>query len=117
LSVVIDAQRGEFYLAGYETSGGSLEEVSSLRIISRAEVEKSMQVGGVLLGPDAAQLTPAGQKIYPSALMLAGLASGRTDFVAGCDLAPIYLREASTAAARALKEGDKRRRRYGCLRL
>ena len=29
------------------------------------------------------------------ALMLAGLARGRTDFVAGSELAPIYLREAN----------------------
>jgi tRNA A37 threonylcarbamoyladenosine modification protein TsaB len=97
--VVIDAQRGEFYLSTYETSGGKLEEVAALRIVSRVEVEQRIQGGDILLGPDAASLTASGQKIFPSALMLAGLARGRTDFVAGSELAPIYLREAAFVKA------------------
>ena len=83
LSVVIDAQRGEFYLASYETSSGSLTEVAPLRLATRSEAEARAQCGDVLLGPDAPALSGNGQKIFPSALMLAGLARGRTDFVAG----------------------------------
>ena len=99
LAVVIDAQRGEFYLAGYETTDGRLEETGALRIVPRAEVEARAQAGDVLLGPDARELAANGEKIFPSALMLAGLTRGRTGFVAGCDLAPIYLREANFVKA------------------
>ena len=99
LSVVIDAQRGEFYLASYETAGGSLEEISPLRIVSRAEVEARVQAGDVLLGPDALLFGPSAQKIFPGALMLGGLARGRGDFIAGSELAPIYLREAAFVKA------------------
>jgi len=95
LSVVIDAQRGEFYLASYETMNGSLEEILPLRIVSLTEVEARIQAGDVLLGPDAAQLAATGQKIFPGALMLAGLARHRLDFIPGNELAPIYLREAN----------------------
>jgi tRNA threonylcarbamoyl adenosine modification protein YeaZ len=99
LSVVIDAQRGEFYLATYETSGGTLTEAVPLHIASRAEVESRIQAGEVLLGPDAAQFGPSTQRIFPGALMLGGLARGRGDFVAGSELAPIYLREANFVKA------------------
>jgi len=99
LSVVLDAQRGEFYLAGYETSSGSLTEVAPLRLASRTEAEARARAGDVLLGPDAPALAQNGEKIFPSALMLAGLARGRTDFIAGSDLAPIYLREANFVKA------------------
>jgi len=99
LSVVIDAQRGEFYLATYETSGGSLEETSALQLATRTEVEARAQAGDVLLGPDAVQFGSSAQRIFPSALMLGGLARGRCDFVEGSDLAPIYLREANFVKA------------------
>jgi tRNA threonylcarbamoyl adenosine modification protein YeaZ len=99
LSVVIDAQRDEFYLASYETTGGGLEEVSALRLATRVEVEARAQAGDTLLGPDVAQFGPSAQKIFPGSLMLGGLARGRTDFVPGNELAPIYLREANFVKA------------------
>jgi len=99
LSVVIDAQRGEFYLASYETGDSSLTEVSALRLATRAEVESRAQAGDVLLGPDVTQLSPAGQKIFPGALMLGGLARDHSAFVPGAQLAPIYLREANFVKA------------------
>jgi tRNA threonylcarbamoyladenosine biosynthesis protein TsaB len=99
LTVAIDAQRGEFYLASYAVLDGRLTEVSPLHIGPRAELEARVQAGDVLLGPDADQLTTTGQRIFPGALMLAGLARGRADFVDGATLAPIYLREANFVKA------------------
>lgn len=99
LAVVIDAQRSEFYLANYEVTAGALEETAPLRIVSRAEVDARVAAGEILLGPDAGGLAPNGQRIFPGAMMLAGLARGRSDFVAGSELAPIYLREANFVKA------------------
>ena len=99
LSVVIDAQRGEFYLASFESTGDKLTEVAALRITSRAEVEARMKAGDALLGPDVVREFATGQAFHPGALMLGGLARGRSDFVSGDRLAPIYLREASFVKA------------------
>jgi len=95
VNVVIDAQRGEFYLAGWELSATERTAVSPLKIVTLAEVEARQAAGEICVGPEMAWAW------FPSAAMLARLAAGRTDFVAGEKLEPIYLRETTFIKAPA----------------
>jgi tRNA threonylcarbamoyl adenosine modification protein YeaZ len=92
LSIVIDAQRQEFYLAEYEITKNDRQERKGLRIVPRSEIQKRAEAGQVLVGPEANQW-PSGKVLFPRAATLGQLASGRTDFVSGDKLEPIYLRE------------------------
>jgi tRNA threonylcarbamoyl adenosine modification protein YeaZ len=89
--VVIDAQRGEFYLAGYELRETAARETEPLRLASREDVKRA-QAYGVLVGPDMATWSPDARVLYPHASTLGALALTRTDFLAGEKLEPIYLR-------------------------
>ena len=93
VNVVIDAQRGEFYLAVREISPSGGREISPLKIVTRAEVEALKSAGEACVGPE--QKT----QIYPPAAQVAHLAGARTDFVPGEKLEPIYLREANFVKA------------------
>ncbi len=93
VAVVIDAQRNEFYLAEYSVEAGRLQPISPLRLASPAEVRERQSQGILIVGPEVANWFPAGRNLYPRAIALGQLASGRTDFVPGEKLEPIYLRE------------------------
>ena len=96
VNVVIDAQRGEFYLSAWEISAAVRKEISPLKIASAVEIEALKLAGEICVGPEA------GKVLFPSAAMLAQLASVRTDFVAGEKLEPIYLRETTFVKAAPL---------------
>ena len=89
--IVIDAQRGEFYLATWEISSATRREISPLKIVPAAHLQDL--AGERLVGPDAPQ--PGGKIIYPAAAMIARLAHERTDYVSGEQLLPVYLREST----------------------
>lgn len=93
VGVVIDAQREEFYLASYELSEGRCEEIESLRIVARTELQRRADGGDVLIGPEVIRWIPSGNTVFPRAAMLCELASYRKDFMSGEKLEPIYLRE------------------------
>ena len=93
VQVVIDAQRNEFYLAGYELSAESRREVAPLRLATRAEVQARQQAGDTLIGPEVLTGVPGSRVLFPRASSLGGLAGGRSNFVPGERLEPIYLRE------------------------
>ena len=93
VNVVIDAQRGEFYLATWEISAAARAEIAPLKIVTAAEIAARKNAGEICAGPAAEPV------LFPSAAMLARLAVGRSDFVAGEDLSPIYLREVSFVKA------------------
>jgi tRNA threonylcarbamoyl adenosine modification protein YeaZ len=99
VNVVIDAQRREFCLAAYEISAESLKEVWPLKIVSAAEVGSLASAEEILIGPDVTRWFAAGKILFPHAAMLATLAAQRTDFVAGEQLEPIYLRETNFVKA------------------
>jgi tRNA threonylcarbamoyl adenosine modification protein YeaZ len=99
IEVVIDAQRGEFYLAGYELSSQAWREVEPLRLVARFEVEAWQQAGGIIVGPEVTKWFPGSRVLFPRAGTLGELALGRTTFVSGENLAPIYLRETSFVKA------------------
>jgi tRNA threonylcarbamoyladenosine biosynthesis protein TsaB len=93
VNVVVDAQRGEFYLAVYEISADGFQEIEPLKILQRAEIQSRADAGEILAGPEVAKWFPNGRIIFPRAAILAKLAAGRSDFVVGEKLEPVYLRE------------------------
>lgn len=98
-NVVVDAQRGEFYLAAWELGETTAHETQPLRIVSRDVIESLAASGALLIGPEVTRWFPIGQTIHPRAVALAGLATARTDFVTGDKLEPIYLRETTFVKA------------------
>ena len=99
VSVVIDAQRGEFYLATHEISAGGGREIEPLKIVPAAVVEARVAAGEILIGPEVTRWFAAGKILFPQAATLATLAARRSDFVAGETLAPVYLRETNFVKA------------------
>ena len=101
MNVVIDAQRGEFYLATYEISAAGLEEIAPLKIVTATEVESRADAGEILIGPEVTRWFPSGKILFPSATMLAKLAASRNNFSDGGWLEPVYLRETNFVKALA----------------
>lgn len=88
VSVVVNAQREEFYCAAYDITETGWTEVASLKILSRAAVLEVSQ-GRLIIGPEAEKF-PDGRVVFPSASAVAKLAAGRPS---EDRLEPIYLRE------------------------
>lgn len=99
VQVIVDAQRGEFYIAGYELAADGPREIESLRIVSMAEVKERAAQGGILIGPEVTKWVSAGKTIFPRAATLGRMAFGRTDFISGEKMEPIYLRETTFVKA------------------
>ena len=93
VEIVIDVQRSELYLAGYDLGPQDRREAEPLRLVSLAEVQARQQAGATLLGPEVTKWFPAGRVLFPRAATLGQLAHARSDFVAGERMEPIYLRE------------------------
>ena len=103
VSVVIDAQRNEFYLATYEISADGWNTIRPLRIAMVGEIPSCTGAGEILAGPEVTRWFPGGRTIFPRAATLARLAVVRDGLVAGDKLEPIYLREANFAKVPARK--------------
>jgi tRNA threonylcarbamoyladenosine biosynthesis protein TsaB len=101
VSVVIDAQRNEFYLATWFISASGCEKIEPLKIVPLAEIQLRAEAHEILIGPEAKRWFPAGVNLYPRAAMLVKLAAGRNDFLPGEKLEPVYLRETSFVKAPA----------------
>ena len=95
VNLVIDAQRGEFYLATWEISGGQRRELAPLRIVPAAELAARRAAGEICAGPEMER------RLFPSSATLAALAGERADFLPGEALEPVYLRETSFVKAPA----------------
>jgi tRNA threonylcarbamoyladenosine biosynthesis protein TsaB len=106
VNVVIDAQRGEFYLATFEISADGVKEVEHLKIVAAAEIESRSRAGEIVIGPEVTRWFATSKNLFPSAMMLATLAAGHSNFAAGEKLEPVYLRETNFVKAtpgRAMK--------------
>jgi tRNA threonylcarbamoyl adenosine modification protein YeaZ len=93
VNVIVDAQREEFYIAGYELTNEGTREIEPLRIVARAEVQRRSDAGEVLIGPEVSRWFPSSKTVFPRAAILGKMALTRTDFIPGEKLEPIYLRE------------------------
>jgi tRNA threonylcarbamoyladenosine biosynthesis protein TsaB len=92
---VVDAQRGEFYLATWDISAEKRTAISPLKIVTAAELAEQVRPGDRCVGPAAETV------LFPDAATVARLAADRTDFVAGESLEPVYLRETTFVKAPA----------------
>jgi len=99
VSFVIDAQREELYLAGYDIGLEDFQEVEPLRLVSLDEARLKSSAGEIMAGPEVNRWFGEGRVLFPGAAMLGRLASRREDFVAGEKLEPIYLRETNFVKA------------------
>ena len=88
VSLVIDAQRQECYLAECEMADGETLEVGPLRIVRFDEIRADQ-----IVGPGTSRFIPSAKDLYPSAATLLKIAASRSEFVPGESLEPIYLRE------------------------
>ncbi len=94
VNVVVDAQRGEIYLARFGISETAIKEVEPLKIVSPEKVSTREDTRPAnFVGPEATKWFPAGKIIFPSAATIATLASSRNNFVEGEKMEPIYLRK------------------------
>jgi tRNA threonylcarbamoyl adenosine modification protein YeaZ len=91
-TMVIDAQRNEFYLAAYEFGANSCRCLEPLRLAPQDEVQSLVQKGVRLCGPEVIQRFPQARDLFPDAAALGTLAAQRSDFLPGEKLEPIYLR-------------------------
>jgi tRNA threonylcarbamoyladenosine biosynthesis protein TsaB len=87
VNVVVDAQRGEFYLAAWELSGADRREVSPLKIVPAEAVATKRSAGETVVGPET------GIHLFPAAAMVARLAAGRNEPAGDDVLEPVYLRK------------------------
>jgi len=99
ISVVIDAQRNEFYLAQYSLSEKGWTEIQPLHLATLAEVKEVERAGQSLIGPEVTKWFAGGRIVFPRAAVLGRMALRRSNFVAGEKLEPIYLRETSFVKA------------------
>jgi len=99
INILIDAQRNEFYLAGYEVSASGCREVTPLRLAGREEVLALARAGEMVLGPEVPGEWSAARQLFPDAAMVGQLASQRSDFLPGENLEPIYLRQTNFVKA------------------
>ena len=93
VNVIVDAQREEFYIAGYELAADGAREIEPLRIVTRAEIQQRADAEEVLIGPEVSKWFPSGKIVFPRAATLGRMALTRTNFISGEKLEPIYLRE------------------------
>jgi len=98
-NVVIDAQRGEFYFAGYEIASGTPREILPGRIVTARAIREREQAGELMFGPELTRWFPGGRQAFARAAVLARLASQRSDSIPGEKLEPIYLRETAFVKA------------------
>jgi len=99
ITVLIDAQRNEFYLAAYDLTGAGRTEIEPLQIVPLAEAHARSAAPHLIVGPEVTRWFPAGRIIFPAAATLTRLARQRTDFIPGEKLEPIYLRETTFVKA------------------
>lgn len=90
--IVVNAQRGEFYLGVFEIASGRHRPQEPLRIVPGEQVRARQEGGLIVVGPHADRLTPTARPTFPDATSIAALGGKATTFLAGEHLEPIYLR-------------------------
>lgn len=98
VSVVVNAQREEFYCAAYDITETGWTEITPLKILSR-EAVLALSDGRMIIGPEALKFSQ-GRLLFPGASAVAALAAEQTEFPAAEQLEPIYLREATFVKAK-----------------
>ena len=97
ITLAVDAQRGEFYLARFELSEEGIRNVEATRLAKQVEYESLLAAGHPVIGPGLADK-------FPAAGHVGRLAAGRRDFVEASQLEPIYLRQVDFVKAPPLRK-------------
>lgn len=100
VTVVVDAQREELYVADYALDNAGWHKAQPLRLAPAKEVQATDKTGAVFAGPDVTRWFPDGRTVFPHAETLGRLAAVRSDFAPGEKLEPIYLRATTFVKAR-----------------
>ena len=99
VSLIVDAQRNELYVARYEVGPDGCREIEPLKLATPDEVRARASAGEIVAGPEADRWFAGGRVLFPGAATLGKLAAGRAHFVPGEKLEPIYLRETNFVKA------------------
>ena len=96
---LVDAQRGDVYHSSWQISDGALTESDPLKIIPASEVAHLASESAILAGPEITRWHPHGKTLFPTASVLARLASQRNSQWTSLPPEPIYLRETTFVKA------------------
>lgn len=99
VNIIVDAQRNEFYLAGYELNAKGVQEAEPLRIVTLDEIRRRIDGGERIFGSDVNRVFPEALDLFPDSHMLAKLAVCEEGVASAEQLEPIYLREISFVKA------------------
>lgn len=100
VSLAIDAQRDEFYLATYKITARERLLTEPLKLVTREELRlHAEEPGRVLAGPGAPKGVPNLRVLFPQAAALGYLAAASKDNISGEKLEPVYLREVAFVKA------------------
>ncbi len=94
VSIVVDAQREEFYVQDWRVSAVEARELNALKIIPKTAIPRDR----LIVGPEASRCGENAMDLHPSASTLAALADLSSAQPAE-QLEPIYLREVSFVKA------------------
>jgi tRNA threonylcarbamoyl adenosine modification protein YeaZ len=92
-TVLIDAQREEFYVASYTVNTSGWEPVEPLHLAPRAELLSRLKKEDRIIGPEVAAFFPGARLMFPQAATLGAMALRRPGNTPGDQLQPLYLRE------------------------
>ena len=92
VAVVVDAQRHEIYLGLYDINAAGWRATEPLRIVPVAEAAALASGVDHWIGPEATRWFARGRVLHADAATVAQLAGGRSDFIPGAELEPVYLR-------------------------
>jgi len=106
--VVVDGQRGEFYLAGYQLGPHGWDETEPLRLVPGTELEQRIEAGAQMIGPDTPERYRGILRRFPEAAVLARLAAGRAALGPDEALEPVCLRPVSFIKAPPVSPRDSR---------
>jgi len=93
VNMVIDAQRGEFYLTTWDIGANHRTEITPLNIVTQSAVAELAAAGEICAGPEATRV------LFPSAAMIARLAAAEANLLSSEPLEPIYLRKTTFVKA------------------
>ena len=97
ITLAVDAQRGEFYLARFELSEDGIRNVEPTHLAKRAEYESLLAADQPVIGPGVGDT-------FPAAGHVGRLAAGRKDFGEASELSPVYLRQVDFVKAPPLRK-------------
>ena len=103
-NIVCDAQRGEVFAARYQLGAEAPRALGGFALLSSLEEEQRRAAGEVFFKADQGSWRLGHEPVLLADARVVGrMAAGRTDFVSGDQLEPLYLRRAEFVKAPAPK--------------